>query len=231
MTKKRFVLPRIAAPLAFVFLASTAFAEDFRVAPNAGNNTFNAVFDAKLGERIVATSSSVDCTATYDEKAGTFSGSCKVPLLSIMVDNEPTKSEHFQQWSTNNKSKPKDCVFEATFKDVAVGKLVAESPATFTAEVPFTTCGRSRKGGGNETVTGTALLFPAGTYGEAKTVQVRATVQKFNRDSYKIGPKHTEGWLARVQALASVVAEEGSIELSLFATAKEEEKAAAKTKP
>jgi len=51
---------------------------------------------------------------------------------------------------------------------------------------------------------------------------VRASVAKFNRDSYKIGPKHTDGWLARVQALATVVAEEGTIDLSLFAAAKEE---------
>jgi hypothetical protein len=69
-------------------------------------------------------------------------------------------------------------------------------------------------------VTGTALLFPAGTYGEKKTIRIRATVADFDRDAYRIGPKYTDGWLARVQSLAAVVAEKGAVELSLFAKAK-----------
>ena len=41
--------------------------------------------------------------------------------------------------------------------------------------------------------------------------------EHFNRDKYKIGPKYTEGWLSRVQQLAPVVAEDGTIEISIFA--------------
>lgn len=212
-----------ATPIALlsVLLAATlAHGEALDVDPKAGNNTFTAVFNAPLGERITAMSSAISCDATYDEKKQAFTGTCSVPLLSIDVDGNETKSEHFQQWATNNASKPKKCNFEATFTDVAVGPLVAEKDVPFTAEVPFKVCGRSRTDGGKETVKGTARLFPAGSYGPQKTIQIRATVEKFNRESYQIGPQHTSGWLARVQALATVVAAEGTIEMSLFATPK-----------
>ena len=208
------------ALLAVLLAATLAHGEALVVDPKAGNNTFTAVFDAPLGERITAMSSQVACDATYDDKKQTFSGTCSVPLLSIDVDGNETKSEHFQQWSTNNASKPKKCSYEATFTDVAVGPLVADKAVPFTADVPFKVCGRSRTDGGKETVKGTALLFPAGSYGPKKTIQIRATVDKFNRESYQVGPQHTSGWLARVQSLASVVAAEGTIEMSLFATAK-----------
>ncbi len=66
-------------------------------------------------------------------------------------------------------------------------------------------------------MTGTALLFPPGAYGATKTIRIRATVAGFDRDAYQIGPRYTEGWLARVQSLAKVVAEKGDVELSLFA--------------
>lgn len=222
------LMMRIATVLAVGLTGSVAFAEDFYVDPNVGNSTFSAVFDAKLGERINATSSAVECNATYDEKAGTVSGNCSVPLTSIKVDNEDTKTEHFQQWATNKKMEAKDCKFEAKLTGVKIGKLVAETPVPFTAEVPFTICGRARSDGGKEKVTGNAILFPPGSYGEAKTVRVRATIDKFNRDKYRIGPKYTEGWLAKVQSLAKVVAEEGTIELSLFAKAKGEAASAGK---
>jgi len=42
--------------VALVFAAPAA-AEDFKTNPDAGNNVFTAVFDAKLGERITAQSS------------------------------------------------------------------------------------------------------------------------------------------------------------------------------
>jgi hypothetical protein len=100
---------------------------------------------------------------------------------------------------------------------VKVGPLAAERAAPFTARVAFTVCGRARVDGGQEQVTGTALLFPPGTYGEKKTIRIRATVAGFDRDAYQIGPRFTDGWLARVQSLAKVVAEKGTIELSLFA--------------
>jgi len=49
-------------------------------------------------------------------------------------------------------------------------------------------------------------------------VRVRARVEHFHREAYRIGPRFTEGWLARVQSLAKVVAEEGTLELTLFAS-------------
>jgi hypothetical protein len=208
-------------PLAALALAiaSPALAEGFRVDPDAGNNTFAAVFDAKLGERITAQSSAVACDLRYDEKTGLASGRCSVPLSSIRVDNEDTKTEHFQQWVTNKKSDPRACRFEASFDGVKVGALAPEQPVPFTAEIPFTVCGRKPADGRAEKVKGTALLFPPGAYGERKTVRIRATVAGFDRDAYQIGPRYTEGWLARVQSLAKVVADQGTIDLSLFARA------------
>jgi hypothetical protein len=190
------------------------------VNPDAGNSGFSAVFDAALGERINAVSSAVGCEVSWDERSGTASGRCSVALTSIKVDADETKSEHFQQWATNKKSDPAACKLEAVFSGVKVGPLAPEKPVPFAAEIPFTVCGRPRADGGAEKLTGTALLFPPGAYGEKKTVRIRATVAEFDRDAYRIGPQHTEGWLARVQSLAKVVAEKGTVELSLFAKAK-----------
>ena len=200
--------------------APAALGEEFTVNPDAGNSSFSAVFDAALGERINAVSSAVGCDVTYDEKTGLASGRCAVPLTAIKVDADDTKSDHFQQWTTNKKSEPKDCSFVATFSGVKVGPLSPEKPAPFAAEIPFTVCGRGRSDGGKEKVTGTALLFPPGVYGDKKTIRIRATLASFNRDAYRIGPKYTEGWLARVQTLAKVVAEKGTVDLSLFAKTK-----------
>jgi len=217
-----------AALLVALALTAPAAAEDFKTDPDAGNNVFTAVFDAKLGERITAQSSAVACDLTYDEKAGTASGACSVPLTSIKVDNEDTKTEHFQQWVTNKKSEPKDCRFEAKFVGLKVGKLAPEQPATFTGQIPFTVCGRGPVDGRKEHVKGTALLFSPGAYGEKKTIRIRATIQDFDRDAYHVGPRYTEGWLARVQSLAKVVAEEGTVELSLFAKSQGEKAASAR---
>ncbi len=212
---------RIAATLALMSaLASAALAEDFTVNSEAGNSGFAAVFDAALGERINAVSSAVGCDVTFDEKTGIASGRCSVALTSIRVDNDDTKSDHFRQWVTNKKSDPAACKLEAVLGGVKVGALAPEKPVPFTAEIPFTVCGRGRSDGGKEKVTGTAVLFPPGTYGEKKTIRIRATIADFDRDAYRIGPKYTEGWLARVQSLAKVVAEKGTVELSLFAKTK-----------
>ncbi len=209
----------LAAALAVVAPAAARGAE-LEVSPGAGNNTLSAVFDARLGERINAVSSAVGCRIAWDERTGTASGTCSVPLPSIRVDNDDTKSDHFRQWVTNKKSDPSACRIEATFSDVRVGKLAAGTPVPFQAEIPFTVCGRSRAGGVPEKVAGTALLFPPGGYGERTTIRIRATVAGFDREAYRIGPRFTDGWLARVQSLAQVVAETGTIELSLFAKAK-----------
>ena len=75
----------------------------------------------------------------------------------------------------------------------------------------------------------TSVIGPNGA-GKSTTIKIlttllrktsgSATVAGFDRDAYRIGPKYTDGWLARVQALATVVAEKGAVELSLFAKAK-----------
>lgn len=199
---------------------TTSLAGPWTVDPDAGNNALSAVFDAALGERITAVSSAVGCELTYDERAGTASGACSVPLLSIRVDNDDTKSDHFRQWATNKRSDPAACRLEARLSGVRVGPLAPGVPAAFSAEVPFTVCGRGRADGGRERLQGTALLFPAGEYGERPTLRIRATVPGFDREAYRIGPGFTDGWLARVQSLAKVVATTGTIDLSLFAKAK-----------
>lgn len=206
--------------LSLLVLAASARAEDLEVNPDAGNNGFSAVFDAKLGERINAVSSAVGCRVRLDEKAGTVSGACSVPLQSIRVDNDDTKSDHFRQWATNKKSDPATCRVEAEFENVHIGTLTPETPVAFQAEIPFTVCGRGRADGGRERVSGTALLFPPGSYGARRTLRIRASISGFDRDAYRVGPKYTDGWLARVQSLAKVVAEKGDIELSLFARPK-----------
>jgi hypothetical protein len=208
-------------PIAFAALLLSGLAlsipargESLAVNPDNGNNTFSAVFDAPLGERITAVSSAVSCDIAYDETAGTASGRCSVPLTTVMVDNEKTKTEHFRDWVTNKKLKPHACSFEVAFTDVKLSEpLVPEKSVRFSAEAPFTVCGRSRANGGKEQIEGTAVLVSP----ESKTIRIRAHVAKFNRDAYKIGPKYTDGWFARVQSLAKVVAEEGEIDLTLFA--------------
>jgi len=187
-----------------------AAAGGLKVDPDAGNNKFDATFDAPLGEKIMATSSAVGCNVTYDK--GTASGTCSVPLTSITVDSEPTKTEHFQQWATNKKMDAKSCTLEAKFDN-----LPLTIPGNFSGPAAFKICGKP----GTEQVTGNTLQLPDGR------VRVRARVEHFNRDKYKIGPKYTEGWLSRVQQLAPVVAEEGTVEIALFAKPAET-KAAAK---
>ena len=197
-------------------IALLATVTPYKVDPTAGNSNFSAIFELPLGERINAISPRVGCDIKVDEEKGTVSGSCSVPLLSITVDNEPVKAEHFQQWVTNKKSKPKACLFEAKFDNVPA-KLEVDKEVVFTTNVTFTVCGKSRTGGGQELLEGVATLMPAGSYGDAQTIKIRAHISKFDREAYQIGPKFTDGWLARVQGLAQVVAPVGSIELSLFA--------------
>src|SRR5437899_9708531 len=86
--------------------AGTAFAVD----PEAGNNTFTAVFDAAIGERITAVSSAVACTLSVDEAK--LEGKASVPLNSIRVDNDDVKSEHFRQWATNKTVHPRKCILD-----------------------------------------------------------------------------------------------------------------------
>ncbi|HEX4381905.1 MAG TPA: hypothetical protein VH083_03110 [Myxococcales bacterium] len=191
----------------FAILAATTLS----VSPTAGNSKFDAIFDAPLGEKIDAMSSAISCNISYDAATGA-SGSCTVPLTSITVDNEPTKTEHFQQWATNKKVAPKKCNLQATLSDVkAEPVLLSGKESQISGDATFIICGKARTDGGKEKVTGTAMKLDNGT------VRLRVKIEHFNRDQYKIGPKYTEGWLQRVQQLAPVVAEEGTIDLSLFA--------------
>lgn len=211
---------------AITLLCSTAALaqQQFKVSPEVGNSNFSAVFDAPFGERINAVSSQVDCDVTVDAKGTLVSGNCRVPLTSVMVDNEPTKTDHFTQWATNKKSDAKDCALEAKFDRVKLDKaLESGKPSAFAADVPFTVCGRTREDGKKERVTGQAMLVPGAA---TPTIRVRAHIEKFNREAYLIGPGHTAGWLSRVQQLAPVVAEEGTIDLSLFAKQAKPETAA-----
>jgi len=184
-----------------------------RVDGKAGNNTLNGVFEAPLGERITATSSAVSCDLRVDSHHQTLSGRCSVPLTSISVDGDPTKTGHFQQWATNMKSDPARCSFVTDFADLPV--TLPASPggsADVSGDIPFTICGRPRDDGGREHLTGTVVRLEDGRY------RLRARVEHFHREAYRIGPRFTDGWLARVQSLAKVVAEEGTVELTLFAS-------------
>jgi len=150
------------------------------------------------------------------------SGSCSVPLNSIVVDSQPLKTQHFQQWATHKKSDPKACALEAKLSGIKLDQpLAANAESRFTSDVPFTVCGRARKDGKREHVDGSAMLLASDAQGRPKTVRVRAQIVKFDREAYEIGPAFTEGWLAKVQSLSSIVAHEGRVELSLFATAKQ----------
>ncbi|HZW87486.1 MAG TPA: hypothetical protein VFF12_00280, partial [Myxococcaceae bacterium] len=132
---------------------------------------------------------------------------------SITVDADPTKTEHFRQWATNRKADPARCMLAAQLEEIAVSFPQASGESTpFQAEVPFTVCGRAREDGGRERVTGTVVRLDDGFY------RVRARVEHIHRDACRIGPRFAEGWLARVQSLAKVVAEEGTLQLTLFAS-------------
>ena len=184
----------------------------FRVDASAGNNTLNGVFDAPLGERITATSSAVGCDIRIDPGARNLTGRCSVPLSSITVDADPTKTDHFRQWATNRKSDPARCMLVTEVSGMAVSlPRVPGEHTDFQADLPFTICGRPREDGGREHVTGTVVRLEDGW------LRIRARIEHFHREAYRIGPRFTEGWLARVQSLAKVVAEDGTLELTLFA--------------
>jgi len=187
-------------------------AERLKVDGTAGNNTLTAIFDEPLGERITAVSSAVACDASWEPKTGLVSGQCQAPLTSIKVDADDVKTGHFRQWTTNKKSDPAACAFSARFESVRLpAPLKPDVAQPFTADIAFRVCGRAREDGAAEHLSGTVVLLKDGR------LRVRARVEHFLREAYRIGPRFTEGWLARVQSLAMVVAQEGVLELTLFA--------------
>jgi len=192
----------------------TQFVADSEV----GNNAFTAVFDSAIGERITAVSSAVGCTLTVEEAKLEGRARCSVPLGSIHVDNDDTKTEHFGQWATNKKTEPAQCKFELDVPSVKLPPPVeAKTPVPFATEGTFTICGRSRADHRPERIQGTVIYLPAGTYGSKRTLRIRARIEHFDREQYGVTPKNTPGWLARVQQLADVVGTEGTIDVNLFA--------------
>jgi len=215
---------RVGLSAATLFIVSSqplrAETANFTVDPEAGNNTFSAIFDASLGERIMAVTSGISCTVAVDEGKLEGHAKCSVPLKSVRVDNDDTKTDHFQQWATNKKSAPEKCTFELDVPGVKLPAALEEKkPVTFTADGTFTICGRKRDDGGAEHLTGTVISLPASAPGDPRTLRIRARVEHFDRERYGISPKNTAGWLARVQQLASVVATDGTIDVNIFATA------------
>ena len=205
--------------------AETRFVAD----PEAGNNAFTAVFDSTIGERITAVSSAIGCTLAVDETKLEGKASCSVPLTTIRVDNDETKSDHFGQWATNKTMEPAACTFEVEVPSVKLPATMKEkAPTPFTADGKFTLCGRRRDDGRPERVTGTVTYLPPGTYGEKRTLRIRAHIEQFDREKYGVSPKNTAGWLARVQQLADVVATDWTIDVSIFATSSEPARAEAK---
>jgi len=218
--------PRTAALLLLAVLAARASAETkFAVDPEAGNNTFTAVFDAAVGERITAVSSAVGCSLAVDEAKLEGKASCSVPLTSIRVDNDETKSDHFRQWATNKEVEPRKCVFALELPELKLREPVEPmKPEAFETAGTFTLCGRKRDDQGTEKITGTILYLPpkqvdgaATSRTPPRTIRIRARIDGFDRERYRIGPRWTAGWLARVQELAPVVATDGTIEVNLFA--------------
>jgi hypothetical protein len=199
---------------------SPALATTFVVDPEAGNSTFTAVFDASVGERITAVSSQISCTLEVDEQKLTGKARCSVPLKSITVDSDETKSEHFAQWATNKKVEPDKCTLDVTIPEVALKPPVeAKQPVAFETQGTFTICGRQRDDKGAERITGTIVVLPPGAHGPAQTLRIRAHLEGFDRERYGVSPKNTAGWLARVQQLADVVATQGTIDINAFAAA------------
>ena len=95
------------AALVILLAAVAARAEELTVNPEAGNNSFSAVFDAKLGERINAVSSAVGCDGDLRrEDRPRLRAAARSRSTTISVDNDDTKSDHFHQWATNKKSDP-----------------------------------------------------------------------------------------------------------------------------
>ena len=207
--------------LALVVSCSTAALGEttFAVDPDTGSNTLSAVFDAAVGERITAVTSAVGCTLRVDEEKLVGHATCSVPLTSIRVDNDDTKSDHFRQWATNKKVAPEKCVLELEVPGLRLdGAVEPMKPVPFETEGTFTICGRPRDDKGSEKISGTVIFLPAGSNKDVRTLRVRAKIEGFDRERYRIGPKWTDGWLARVQQLAPVVATDGTIEVNLFAT-------------
>ena len=204
-----------------LIVASLAAGETtFTVDPAAGRNQFTAVFDAPAGERIVALSSAVGCSLAVDEATRRGKARCSVQLTAIRVDNDDTKTGHFHQWATNKKGDPAACLLTVDLPQVVVPESAAATePVTVTTAGMFTVCGRKRDDGGAETIRVTIASVAPTPDGGPRLLRIRAHVDDFDRERYRVSPRYTDGWVARVQQLRDVVARTGTIDVSLFATA------------
>src|SRR2546430_5745428 len=96
-------------------------------------------FAAQTGALFTAVCSAVGCTLTVDEAKREGRASCSVPLGSVRVDNDDTKTEHFGQWATNKKTDPKQCTFQVEVPVVTLPSPVEpKTPVAFTTEGRFT---------------------------------------------------------------------------------------------
>ena len=207
--------------------AQRVSAKKYASSTDRGDSTMRASFVLPLGESITAVGSAVGCDLDIDTAKGKATGTCRVALTSITVDAKPQKTEHFYQWATNKKSKAAECVLELQISATTKGPPQTNKAVSFETHGAFKICGRSHDKGTKEKIKGEVVLIPAGEYApgsttrvEKQTVLISARIEKFNREAYHIGPDWTSGWLAKVQRLANVVAEEGTIELRIFASAK-----------
>ena len=85
---------RITSFIICLLLPQILLAETYRSSAMQGDSTLSGVFSLPLGERITALSSVIDCSIDI-ENSIQIKGICKVPLSSINVDSEPTKTKHF----------------------------------------------------------------------------------------------------------------------------------------
>lgn len=158
-------------------------AATFNVDPDEGRNGFTAIFDSAVGERITAVSSTVGCTLSVDETKLEGRATCSVPLTSIRVDNDDTKSDHFRQWATNLKSEPAKCKLEVEVSHVKLPSPVEpKKPIEFTSEGKFRICGRERDDHRPERIQGTIVYLPAGMRGDMRGLRVRARIENLDRE-------------------------------------------------
>jgi hypothetical protein len=79
----------------------------FTVDPDVGNNTFTAVFDAAIGERITAVSSALGCTLDVDEEKLEGSARCSVPLSSIRIPSTVPGSTSARRRAGSRRTAPR----------------------------------------------------------------------------------------------------------------------------
>jgi hypothetical protein len=203
--------------MAFILPGGPAAGRPRSPNPDVGNNVMTAVFDAAIGERISAASSAVGCTLTVDETSLEGKATCSVPLSSIRVDNDDTKTEHFGQWATHKKMQPNECTLDLEVASMKVAPPVEPmKPVAFTTQGRFTICGRGREDGRPERIEGTIIDLPAGTYGPKRTLRIRARIATF--DSRAVRRALHDARVARAHPAVAPCGQREFIDVNIFAT-------------